>query len=101
MALAIVLLLLPLTVGTALAAKKARAAWVIPETLNVRSGPREDGKKIGSLTRGTKVYVTAFSYPVVPKDSARIRCQVSAAHTPEDLDFALRAFAEAKRELGI
>lgn len=60
-ALAIAFLLLPLTVGPALAAKKARAAWVIPETLNVRSGPREESKKIGSLTRGTKVYVTAFS----------------------------------------
>lgn len=45
----------------ALAATKARPAWVVPETLNVRSGPREESKKIGTLSRGTKVYVTAFA----------------------------------------
>lgn len=39
----------------------ARPAWVIPETLNVRSGPGLDRKQIGSITRGTKVYVTAFA----------------------------------------
>jgi cell wall-associated NlpC family hydrolase len=43
------------------AAPKARPAWVIPETLNVRSGPRETSRKIGTLSRGTKVYVTAFA----------------------------------------
>ncbi len=47
------------------------------------------------------VYVIAFSFPVVPKGKARIRTQVSAAHTKEDLDFAASKFAEAKEELGI
>ncbi|MEO7538858.1 MAG: glycine C-acetyltransferase [Pyrinomonadaceae bacterium] len=47
------------------------------------------------------VYVIAFSFPVVPKGKARIRTQVSAAHTREDLDFAVQKFAEAKEELGI
>ncbi|HXJ75688.1 MAG TPA: aminotransferase class I/II-fold pyridoxal phosphate-dependent enzyme, partial [Candidatus Dormibacteraeota bacterium] len=47
------------------------------------------------------VYVVGFSYPVVPQGKARIRTQVSAAHTRADLDFALQAFAEVKRELGI
>ncbi len=42
-------------------AAKARPAWVIPETLNVRSGPGTDRNKIGTLTRGTKVHVTAFA----------------------------------------
>jgi glycine C-acetyltransferase len=45
------------------------------------------------------VYVIGFSYPVVPKGKARIRAQVSAAHTREDLSFAVKAFAEAKAEL--
>ena len=47
------------------------------------------------------VYVVGFFYPVVPDGTARIRTQVSAAHTREDLDFAIRAFAEVKAELGI
>jgi glycine C-acetyltransferase len=45
------------------------------------------------------VYVIAFSYPVVPKGKARIRCQMSAAHTRQELERALSAFAEAKAEL--
>jgi glycine C-acetyltransferase len=47
------------------------------------------------------VYVIAFSYPVVPQGKARIRVQISAAHTREDLDFALAKFAEVKTEMGI
>ncbi|MEN6302853.1 MAG: SH3 domain-containing protein [Armatimonadia bacterium] len=42
-------------------AASPRPAWVIPETLNVRSGPRTDSKRIGSLPRGAKVYVISFA----------------------------------------
>jgi len=47
------------------------------------------------------VYVAGFFFPVVPKEQARIRTQMSAALTREDLDFALDAFAKAGRELGV
>ncbi len=47
------------------------------------------------------VYVIGFSYPVVPQGKARIRVQVSAAHTIEELEFAAAQFKAAKNELGI
>ncbi len=47
------------------------------------------------------VYVVGFSYPVVPMGKARIRTQVSAAHTKEDLDFAVKCFKEVKAEMGL
>ena len=47
------------------------------------------------------VMVSAFFYPVVPHGRARIRTQMNAALTPQDLDFALSAFAEAGRETGV
>lgn len=47
------------------------------------------------------VYVVAFCYPVVPKGKDRIRTQISAGHTKEDLDFAVKCFAEVKKEMGL
>ena len=45
------------------------------------------------------VYVVAFSYPVVPKGKARIRTQVCASHTKEDIDFAVKCFMEVREEM--
>jgi glycine C-acetyltransferase len=53
-----------------------------------------------SLMLEKGVYVIPFSYPVVPKGKARIRTQISAAHSHAELEKALDAFAEVKRELG-
>ena len=46
------------------------------------------------------VYVVAFSYPVVPKGKARIRTQLSAGHTKEDIDFIVEAFKKTRAEIG-
>ena len=47
------------------------------------------------------IYVIGFSFPVVPKGKARIRTQISAAHSKDDLSFALEQFAAVKKDLGI
>ena len=47
------------------------------------------------------VYVVGFFFPVVPQGKARIRVQMSAAHTRADLEFAVAAFTQAGRELGL
>ncbi|NLD33895.1 MAG: glycine C-acetyltransferase [Clostridiales bacterium] len=47
------------------------------------------------------VYVVSFSYPVVPQGKARIRTQVSAGHSRQDLDLAVEAFARVKQEMGL
>ena len=47
------------------------------------------------------VYVVAFCYPVVPKGKDRIRTQISAGHTKEDIDLAVKAFGEVKKEMGL
>ena len=47
------------------------------------------------------IYVIGFSFPVVPKDEARIRVQISAAHSMEDLDKAINAFVKVGKELKV
>lgn len=47
------------------------------------------------------VYVIGFSFPVVPRGAARIRTQMSAAHTFEQIDQAVEAFTKAGKELGV
>jgi glycine C-acetyltransferase len=47
------------------------------------------------------IYVVAFSYPVVPRDQARIRVQISAAHEPAHLEQAVAAFVKVGRAHGV
>jgi glycine C-acetyltransferase len=47
------------------------------------------------------VFVTGFGYPVVPQGHARVRCQISAAHTREHLEMALAAFKKVGKKLGV
>jgi glycine C-acetyltransferase len=47
------------------------------------------------------IYVIAFSFPVVPRGAARIRTQMSAAHTDGDIDQAIAAFTAVGREMGL
>ena len=57
--------------------------------------------EMAQLMLGYGIYVTGFSFPVVPKCKARIRTQMSAAHTTEQLDRAVEAFCKAGRQLGV
>lgn len=64
-------------------------------------GEAQLAQKMAARMLEKGVYVIGFFYPVVPQGTARIRVQLSAAHTTEDLDFAMRMFVETKTELGI
>jgi glycine C-acetyltransferase len=57
--------------------------------------------QMSDLLLAEGVFVTGFGYPVVPQGQARVRCQISAAHTRDDLDQALAAFAKIGRQLGL
>ena len=58
-------------------------------------------KNMASMLLEQGIYVISFSYPVVPRDQARIRVQVSAAHTREHLDTAVEAFTVVAKELNV
>jgi glycine C-acetyltransferase len=57
--------------------------------------------QMSNLLLDEGVFVTGFGYPVVPKGQARVRCQVSAGHSRDDLDEALRAFSKVGKKLGL
>ena len=67
----------------------------------VMFGDAKIAARMAELLLAKGVYVIAFSYPVVPMGKARIRTQISAAHSRHELEFAVRCFAEAKRELDL
>jgi glycine C-acetyltransferase len=83
---------------------------LMANTAMFRAGLEQLGFKLDDATLASQlaaamldegIYVVAFSYPVVPKGKARIRTQMSAALTKEDVEFALEAFARVKRQLNI
>lgn len=70
---------------------------IVPVMLYDAKVAQEFAKRM--LDKG--VYVVGFFYPVVPQGKARIRTQISAGHSKEDLDFAIKCFKEVKEEMGI
>ncbi len=66
----------------------------------VMIGDAARASRMADVLLGQGIYVIGFSYPVVPVGQARIRTQLSAAHTREDLEAAVAAFASARDELG-
>lgn len=64
-------------------------------------GDAVKAKRFADALLGEGLYVISFSFPVVPQGKARIRTQMSAAHTREDLDHAIRAFAKVGRAQGL
>ncbi|MFM8311996.1 MAG: aminotransferase class I/II-fold pyridoxal phosphate-dependent enzyme, partial [Ilumatobacteraceae bacterium] len=63
-----------------------------------------DAKVAGEMAQrllAEGIYVIAFSYPVVPHGTARIRTQMSAAHSDDDVDRAVTAFATVGRAMGV
>ena len=97
------------------AALRANAAWFREQLLGLGFKPHPGETPIIPVILGETaaairmsemlldegVFVTGFGFPVVPQGAARVRCQVSAAHTREDLDEALAAFAKVGRRLGL
>ena len=67
----------------------------------VMFGDAQVASRVAERMLAKGVYVVAFSYPVVPLGKARIRTQISAAHSRADLEFAIRCFTETKAELGL
>jgi glycine C-acetyltransferase len=57
--------------------------------------------QMSDMLLGEGVFVTGFGFPVVPHGTARIRCQISAGHSRDDLDEAIRAFKKVGTKLGI
>ncbi len=67
----------------------------------VMLGDAKLAQEMATRLLGKGVYVTGFFFPVVPKDQARIRTQMSAVHSEDDIDRVVEAFAQVGRELGV
>jgi len=64
-------------------------------------GETADAMRLSQMLLDEGVFVTGFGYPVVPHGTARVRCQISAAHTRDDLDLALGAFRKVGERLKV
>src|SRR5690606_17335610 len=64
-------------------------------------GETADAIRMSEMLLDEGVFVTGFGFPVVPQGEARVRCQISSAHTREDLDFAVDRFKAVGRKLGL
>jgi glycine C-acetyltransferase len=64
-------------------------------------GETADAIRMSDLMLAEGVFVTGFGFPVVPQGQARVRCQISAAHTREDIDFAVEAFVRVGKKVGV
>ncbi|HEX6059455.1 MAG TPA: glycine C-acetyltransferase [Gemmatimonadaceae bacterium] len=64
-------------------------------------GETADAIRMSNMLLDERVFVTGFGYPVVPQGQARVRCQISAGHTREDLEEAVRAFRKVGGKLGL
>ena len=64
-------------------------------------GETADAIRMSDLMLAEGVFVTGFGFPVVPQGQARVRCQISAAHSREDIDFAVEAFVRVGKKVGV
>ena len=81
------------------------AGFTLPDgehpIIPVMLGDANIAQEMAAKLLGEGIYVTGFFFPVVPKGKARIRTQMSAAHTPAHIDRAIAAFSKVGRELGV
>ena len=64
-------------------------------------GETADAIQMSEMLLGQGIFVTGFGFPVVPQGTARLRCQVSAAHTREDLEYAVRSIRDVAVRVGV
>jgi glycine C-acetyltransferase len=64
-------------------------------------GETSDAIRMSDMLLDEGVFVTGFGFPVVPQGQARVRCQISAAHSRDDLDYAVEAFKKVGTKLGV
>jgi glycine C-acetyltransferase len=82
----------------------AKLASTMAERMLSKTCPNNQKSRVNpsrGLLTGQGIYVIGFSYPVVPKGKARIRVQISAAHSFDDIDRTIEAFISVGRELGV